>query len=98
MEPETVVEKRKEINGERMLQCAMKHLQSVKAEEGGSGPATFWRTLGPKMVSNEVIIVCDNDDQEDESVPPSCNTDAVAGPSAAQISGKRVGKETSEHE
>ena len=28
--------------------------------------------------------------KEDEGIAPSCNTNAVAGPSAAQISGKRV--------
>ena len=63
--PETeFVEKRKEIDGERMLQSGKEHLQSVKAEEGGSGPPTFWRTLhGPKIVCNEIIILSSDDEK-----------------------------------
>ena len=57
-----IVEKRKDIDGERMLQSGKKHLRSVKEEEGGSGPPTFWRTLnGPKIVHEEVILVSDDD-------------------------------------
>ena len=57
-----IVERRKEINGERMLQSGKKDLRAVKEEEGGSGPPTFWKALhGPKIVYEEVIILSDDE-------------------------------------
>ena len=57
-----LIERRKDINGERMLQSGKKHLRAVKEEEGGNGPPTFWKTLhGPKIVYEEVIILSDDE-------------------------------------
>ena len=58
-----VVERVKVIDGERMLQSGKRHLRSVKEEEEGSGPPTFWKALhGPLVVDHDICLISSDEE------------------------------------
>ena len=57
------VQPQKMVDGERYIESSRTELDSIKDEEGGSGPQTVWRNPnGPKIIDENLIVIPSDDE------------------------------------